>query len=336
MSDSSPPKPHLGQMLTGYWVSQAIYVAAKLGLSDLLHKRPQTAAELAAQTQVQPEALFRLLRTLASVGVYEEQADGSFNLTPLAAELRSDVPNSQRAMAIMTGEEHFQAWGELLSSVRTGKPAFDKLYGEPVFDWLSKHPEQATVFDAAMVSVHGRETAAMIDAYDFSEIGTLADVGGGNGSVLRAVLARNPKVRGMLCDLAGVLERAAPLIAADGLAGRIQTIPTNFFEAVPPGADAYLMRHIIHDWTDEQALTILRNVRNVIRDDGRLLIVEGIIPAGNSPSFGKLLDLNMLVIPGGKERTEAEYRALLAKAGFRLEKIAPTAAEVSVIEGRPA
>jgi hypothetical protein len=333
---STPHPGHLlNQMLTGFWLSQAIYVAAKLGLSDLLHQGPQTAAELAAKTSVQPEALFRLLRALASVGVYAEQPDGRFTMTPLAAELRSDVPSSKRALAIMSGEEHYASWGDLLYTVRTGKPAFDKVYGEPIFDWLSKHAEQAAIFDAAMVSVHGRETSAMVEAYDFSEIGTLADVGGGNGSVLRGVLAKNLNVRGMLCDLPGVLERAQPLIAAEGLAGRLQTFPTNFFDAVPPGADVYMMRHIIHDWTDEQSLIILRNIRKVIRDDGRLLVIESIIPPGNEPSFGKLLDLNMMVIPGGKERTEVEYRDLFAKAGFKLERIVPTAAEVSIIEGLP-
>jgi hypothetical protein len=333
---TTPSNGHLlNQMMTGYWVSQGIYVAAKLGLSDLLHNEPQTAAQLAAKTKVQPEALFRLLRGLASVGIYEEQADGRFALTPMAAELRSDVPNSKRALAIMSGEEHYKSWSELLYTVQTGKPAFDKVFGKPVFDWLSDHAEQAAIFDAAMVSVHGRETSAMVDAYDFSQIGTLADVGGGNGSVLRGVLAKNPEVRGMLCDLPGVLERAQPLIAAEGLAGRLQTYATNFFEAVPPGADVYMMRHIVHDWTDEQSLTILRNVRKVIRDDGRLLVIESIIPPGNGPSFGKLLDLNMMVIPGGKERTEAEYRDLFGKAGFRLNRIVPTAAEVSVIEGVP-
>jgi hypothetical protein len=332
-------KPHpahlLNQMLTGFWLSQAIYVAAKLALSDLLHQEPQTAAELATKVGVQPEGLFRLLRALASVGIYAEQLDGRFTMTPLAAELRSDVPGSKRALAIMSGEEHYASWGDLLYTVRTGKPAFDKVFGEPIFDWLSKHAEQAAVFDAAMVSVHGRETSAMVEAYDFSEIGTLADVGGGNGSVLRGVLAKNPNVRGMLCDLPGVLERAQPLIAAEGLAGRLQTFPTNFFEAVPPGADVYMMRHIIHDWTEEQSLIILRNIRKVIREDGRLLVIESIIPPGNEPSFGKLLDLNMMVIPGGKERTEVEYRDLFGKAGFRLERIVPTAAEVSVIEGLP-
>ena len=324
----------LAPLLSGFWVSQSIYVAAKLGLSDLLKNGPQTAADLAAKTGSNPPALYRLLRALASVGVYREQSDGRFTNTPASEELRSDIENSRRAMAVMMGEEHYIAWGELLYCIQTGQKGFDKIYGEPIFDWMAKHPEQAAIFDQAMVSVHGRETGAMLDAYDFSSIGTLADVGGGNGSVLRGVLARYPRMRGMLCDLPGVLERAKPLIEADGLADRLQTHPTNFFEAVPAGADAYLMRHIIHDWTDEQSLQILGNVRKVLKPEGRLLVVESIIPPGNDPNFGKLLDLNMLVIPGGKERTEAEYRELYANAGFELTRITPTAGDVSVIEGR--
>ena len=327
--------PSLGQLITGYWASQAVYVAAKLGISDLLHKEPQTAEQLAKTVNVQPGPLFRVLRALASVGVYQQQPDGRFALTPKAEGLRSDVPHSQRALAIMSGEEHFKAWGELLYSVQTGKTAFEHLYGEPIFDYLSKHAEQAAVFDAAMVSVHGRETPAMVAAYDFSPFGTVADIGGGNGSLLRGVLAKYPRVRGMLCDLPGVIERATPLINAEGLAGRIQTVPTNFFEAIPPGADAYLMRHIIHDWNDEQCQTILQNIRKVISPEGRLLIIESVIPPGNDPSFGKLLDLTMLTMAGGKERTEEEFRKLLSSAGFELKRIVPTDADVSVLEAVP-
>ncbi len=327
--------PTLFSLLSAYWTSQAIYVAAKLGLSDQLAKESQTAAQLAAATGVKPEPLYRLMRALASVGMYNEGPDGRFTMTPLAEGLRSDARYSQRALALMIGEEHYLAWGELLHCVRTGQSGFEKVYGEPVFDWLSKHPEQAAVFDQAMVSVHGRETAAMIDAYDFSTFGTLADVGGGNGSLLREVLARTPGLKAMLCDLPGVLERAKPQIAASGLAERIRMIPTNFFEEVPAGANAYLMRHIIHDWTDEQSVQILRNVRKAIGPDGRLLLIESVIAPGNEPSFGKMLDLNMMVVPGGKERTEAQYRELYTAAGFRLERIVPTAADVSVIEGHP-
>jgi len=337
-SSTSQPqsqKPSLMSLLSGSWTTQAVYVAAKLGLSDLLHNKPQTAAELAAATGTQAEPLYRLLRGLASLGVYEEQADGKFTLTPSADGLRRDVPNSQWAMAVMIGEEHYAAWGELLHCVQTGGSGFEKVYGEPIFDWLGKHPEQAAVFDQAMVSVHGRETAGMIDAYDFSSIGTLADIGGGNGSLLCEVLARHKNLKGMLCDLPGVLERAKPRILSLGMTDRIQPIPTNFFESVPSGGDAYLMRHIIHDWTDEQSLTILRNVRKAIGPKGRLLLVESVILPGNDPSFAKFLDLNMMVVPGGKERTEQQYRALYEAAGFRLERIVPTKTDVSVIEGVP-
>jgi len=333
---SQPAAPNtLASMMTGYWISQAIYVAAKLALPDLLKEGPQTAEQLAAATKTQPAAMYRLLRALASVGLLREDHERRFSLQPMAEPLCSDAKNSQRSLAIMTGEEHFACWGELLYSVRTGRNAFEKIFGEPIFNYLSKHPEQAQIFDEAMVGVHGRETGAMLDAYDFSAIRTLADVGGGNGSVLRGVLQKYPSMQGMLCDLPGVVERARPRIVEAGLADRVQTIPTDFFAAVPTGADAYLMRHIIHDWNDEQSLQILKNVRRAIGAAGRLLLVESVIPPGNDPSFAKLLDLNMLVIPGGKERTETEYRELYSAAGFRLSGITPTRADVSVIEGCP-
>lgn len=331
--DQLSPQEQMNRMLTGYWISQALYVAAKLGLADLVKDGPRTASDLASATKTHAPSLYRLLRALASVGVFAEDGQGRFSTTPLAECLRSNVPGSQRALAIMTGEEQFRAWGDLLYSVQTGKTAFDKQYGMPVFDYLSKHPEQAKVFDAAMVGVHGRETAAMLDAYDFSDINTLADIGGGNGSLLITVLAKYPKMRGILYDLAGVTERAKANLQA-GLADRCQVIGGNFFESIPTGADAYLMRHIIHDWDDEKSTKILQNVHRAMGKGGRLLVVEGVIEPGNDPSFGKLLDLAMLVIPGGKERTEEEYRKLYEAGGFRLAKIVPTKGEVSVIEGR--
>ncbi len=332
MDTPSPPE-QMNQLLTGYWTSQAVSVAAKLGLSDLLAGGPRTADDLAALTGTHAPSLYRLLRALASVGVFAEQADHRFALTPLAECLRSDRPGSQRSLAIMMGEEHFHAWCELLYSIQTGQSAFAKLFGMPVFDFLSRHPEQARIFDEAMVGVHGRETAAMLDAYDFSAIGVLADVGGGNGSLLTAVLKRYPAMQGILYDLPGVVERAKAGIASAGLAGRCRAIGGSFFESVPAGADAYLMRHIIHDWDDAQSKTILQNIHRAMGPGGKLLLVEGVVPPGNDPSFTKLLDLNMLVLPGGKERTEAEYRALYGSAGFRLTRIVPTKSEVSVIEG---
>jgi hypothetical protein len=326
----------MAQMITGYWLSQAVYVAAKLGLADRLRDGPRTAAEVAAETASHPPSLYRLLRALASVGVFAQDSQGRFGLTPLDNCLRSDVPGSQRAMAIMAGEEHYAAYGELLFSVQTGRTGFEKVFGQPVFDFLSQHPEQARLFDQAMVSVHGRETGAMLDAYDFTGVGVLADIGGGNGSVLTAVLARYPAMRGILFDLPGVAERAKTSIVAAGMAGRCEVVGGSFFESVPPGADAYLLRHIIHDWNDEQCGRILRNIHQAMGEGGRLLVVESLIPPGNEPAFGKLLDLTMLVIPGGLERTRAEYEALFGAAELRLTRVVPTRADVSVIEGRKA
>lgn len=333
-------------MLTGFWTSQMIYVAARLGVADLLAAGPRSAQDLAQASGAHADSLYRMLRALAGLGVFRELADGRFELTPVAQPLRSDVPDSQRAMALMMGEEHYQAWGDLLYSVQSGQTAFEKIYGRPIFDYLADHPEQGALFDAAMLAVHGRESAAMLAAYDFSNLGpladgtlaggTLADIGGGNGSTIAAVLQAHPRLRGILFDLPAVVERARPRLAAAGLAQRCATVGGSFFEAVAGGADAYLLRHIIHDWDDERSLQILRNIRRVIPPHGKLLVVESVIPPGNDPSFGKLLDVNMLVIPGGRERSEPQYRELYRQAGFELTRIVPTTAEVSVIEGRPA
>jgi hypothetical protein len=205
----------------------------------------------------------------------------------------------------------------------------------PIFDFLSRDAEKGANFDAAMVGVHGQETAAMLDVYDFGEIRTLADVGGGNGTLLSAVLQRHPHLQGMLYDLPGVIERAKTNIAANGLSERVRFETGSFFEQVPPGADAYMMRHIIHDWTDAQCTTILTNCRQALGGQGRVLVIDAVIPPGNAPSLGKLLDLNMLVLPGGKERTEPEFRELFAGAGFELRRVIPTASMVSILEAVP-
>lgn len=327
-----PPPQTLLQMLTGFWMSQAIYVAAKLGIADLVKDGPRASDALAQATGAHAPSLYRLLRMLASAGIFAEDDQRRFGLTPLAQCL-VDGPGSQRAAALMMGEEHYRSWGELEYSIRTGKIAFDNIFGKPVFEFLSQHPDKAKIFDAAMVGVHGHETQAMLDAYDFTGIGTLVDIGGGNGSVLCATLKRYPSLRGILYDLPGVIERAKETIAQAGLSDRCQAQSGSFFEKVPPGGDAYVMRHIIHDWTDEQSLVILGHCRKVMGPNARLLLVESVIPPGNGPSFAKQLDLNMLVIPGGKERTEAEYGKLFQAAGFRLVRIVPTTMEISIIEG---
>jgi hypothetical protein len=326
------PAERIAQMAAGYWVSQALYVAAKFSIADRLANEPRAAADLAAECGAHPQALYRLLRALASLGIFSQRSDERFELTPLAQPLRSDVPDSKRAMVLMTGEEQFRAWGELLYSVTTGKKGFDRVFGQPLFEYLAERPEQAKLFDAAMVAIHGRETPAMLAAYDFSRLGTIADIGGGNASVLVTILAQHPRLRGILFDLPNVVARAQEPIQAAGLADRLQAVAGSFFERVPSGADAYMMRHIIHDWDDEQSLTILRNIHRAAPAGGKLLIVESVIRPGNDPDFAKLLDLTMLVIPGGQERTEDEYRQLLASGGYELQRIIPTTTGVSILE----
>jgi len=324
----------LTRLMSGYWYTQAIYVAAKLSLADLLAQGPRSAEELAAATATQPRALYRLLRALASLGIFVEQ-EGRFAMAPLGECLRSGVHGSVRALAIMRGEWQYEAWGQLLYSIQTGQTAFDKIYGMPLFDFLSRHPDMGQLFDEAMTGVHGQETAAMLEAYDFSGIGTLADIGAGNGEVLTATLRRYPNLRGLVFDLPAVIERTKANIDKAGLSGRCQVVAGNFFESVPSGADAYLMRHIIHDWDDDKSLTILRNCRQALGERGKLLVVEGLVPPGNEPALSKFYDLSMMVLPGGMERTEAEYRRLFEASGFRLTRIVPTSSWISVLEGEP-
>lgn len=323
----------LTRMIGGFCVSQMIYVVAKLNLATRLGSGPKTPEQLAEATHTHPRSLYRLLRALASVGIFAEDGEGRFSLTPIAELLRSDVPASQHAMAVMMGEEHYRAYGDLLHSVRTGEPSFEAIYGKPVFDYLGEHPESARTFDAAMTSIHGRETSVMVEAYDFSKIGVLMDVGGGNGSMLIGVLQGNPKLQGILFDLSHVVERAKPALDWAGVADRCRILEGNFFESIPDGADAVMMRHIIHDWNDEKALTILRNVSRVLKPGAKLLVIEGVITQGNDESFTKLLDLTMLALPGGQERTEEEFRQLFEASGFRLTRIVPTTGEICIIEG---
>jgi hypothetical protein len=324
----------MGRLISGYWQSQAVYVAAKLRLADALAAGPLLAAELASRVGAHPEALARLMRALASVGVFCQQPDGRFENTPQSDCLRSDVPGSQWAMAVMMGEEHYLAWAELLYCIRTGEGGFRKVFDRPIFEYLQENPEQGQLFDAAMTSIHGAETAAMLDAYDFSEIGTLCDIGGGNGSLLLRTLERFPHLRGILYDLPHVAERARKALESSSFSNRCETRGGSFFDSIPTGADAYLLRHIIHDWDDEKSRLILKNIRKVLPAQGRVLLVESVIAPGNEPSFAKWLDLTMLVIPEGKERTEPEFRELLDSASLQLVRIVPTASEISIIEAK--
>ncbi len=331
MTKASPGQ-QLDRMITGYWISQAIYAAAKFSIADHLNDGSKSVDELAEATSTDADALYRLLRALASVGVFAEGESRQFSLTPLAEPLQSDVPGSKRAMALMSGDEQFRAWSEIEYSIQTGKIAFEKVFGKPIFDYLGDNPDKARIFDAAMVGIHGRESNAVLDAYDLSDIGVVADIGGGNGSQITMVLEKHTNIKGILFDLPHVVDRAKERLSAAGLLDRCEVVGGNFFESVPAGADAYMMRHIIHDWDDEKSLTILRSCHAAMSSESKLLIVESVIPPGNEPFGGKFLDLVMLLITGGRERTEDEYRTLLDKAGFELSRIVPTSTEISVIE----
>jgi len=332
MTETSLPQ-QLDQMITGYWTSQAIYAAAKFGIADLLKDGPRSVDDLAAVSSTNSDALYRLLRALASIGIFSESSLKVFSLTPLAEPLRSDVEGSKRALALMSGDEQFQSWSEIVYSIQTGQTAFDKVFEKPIFDYLSEKPEKARIFDAAMTGIHGRETGDVLNAYDFSGIEVLADIGGGNGSNITSILQQYPMMKGILFDLPHVVERARERVEAAGVSDRCQLIGGNFFETVPESADACLMRHIIHDWDDEKSLAILRNCHAAMPADGKLLVVESVIPPGNERFAGKFLDLVMLLIPGGKERTEAEYQTIFNEAGFELSRIVPTDTELSIVEG---
>jgi O-methyltransferase domain/Dimerisation domain len=330
------PSQQLIQMIVGSWVSRAIYVAAKLRLADHLADGPRTAKELAATTETAPRPLYRLLRALAGVGVFARDADGQFRLNPLAEPLRAGGPESVRALAVMIGEEQNRCWDDLLETVRTGETAFDRLYGRPYFEYLGEHAEQAKIFDAAMTGFSDRAMHAMLDAYDLWGVATLADVGGGLGTNLTAALSRYPAMRGLLFDQPHVVQRARPRLESAGVSARCRVEGGDFFKAAPRGADAYLLGHILHDWDDARAGLILDNLRRAMTAGAKLLLVEYVLPEGDGASFGKLLDLHMMVVLGGFERTEAEYRRLFADHGFRLTRVVPTASDISVVEGVPA
>lgn len=332
MPDAAPHQ-QLDRLITGYWISQAIYAAAKFGIADELKNGPRSVEELAEATSTNVDALYRLLRALASKGIFAEGDSRQFALTPLAEPLRSDVPGSKRALALMSGDEQFRTWAEIDYSIQTGGIAFEKVFSKPIFEYLGENPDKAKIFDAAMVGIHGRESEVILDAYDFSGVNVLADIGGGNGSQITGILQRHSSMKGILFDLPHVIGRAKDPIDAVGLADRCELVSGNFFESIPQGADAYMMRHIIHDWDDDKSLTILRNCHQAMSSSSRLLVVESVIPPGNEPFGGKFLDLVMMLIPGGKERTEDEYRMLFDEAGFKLTRIVPTSTEVSIVEG---
>jgi O-methyltransferase domain/Dimerisation domain len=327
------PFARIMQLATGYQISQALHVVAQLGLADLLKDGPQSAEELAKVTHTNADALYRVLRALASLGVFAEAGPRSFALTPLSESLRSDVPGSLRALVLFLADNmHWAVFQDLEHSVQTGQPAFDHVFGQKLFQYFGERPQESLLFDQAM-AVSGSIGPAVAEAYDFSKFHTITDVGGGNGALLAAILNEHSRPRGILFDLQHAIEhaRAAGLLPA----GRSELAVGDFFESIPAGADAYVFKSIIHDWPDDKARTILQVCRRAMSSTGKLLLVELLIPPDSSPDFSKFLDLEMLAIASGRERTEDEFRQLLASAGFRLERIVPTESSFSIIEGWP-
>jgi ubiquinone/menaquinone biosynthesis C-methylase UbiE len=319
--------------MLGSLTTQAVYVAATLGIADVLADGPKSVEELAAATNSDAPSLYRVLRALASIGVFAERGDRVFALTPTAEPLRSDAPNSLRDVAIFWGADwHWNVWGKSLYSVRTGKPAWAQVHGEGVFSYFENNPDAGEIFNRAMSSFSGLATEAVCAAYDFAGIETLVDIAGGHGRLLTGILEANPNMRGVLFDLPYVIDGAREQVAETKVNHRVEFVSGDFFASVPEGADAYIMKSIIHDWDDEHALAILKNIKRAMKPSSRVLLVEAVIAAGNQPDFGKLIDLEMLVSPGGKERTADEYKELFARAGLQLNRITRTKSPFSVIE----
>lgn len=328
-----PPHAQLIQMAGGGWVAAMVYAAAKLGLVDRLMDRPRTADEVAAATGTHAPTMYRFMRTMASYGLLTEQDGKRFAPTALGEALRDGAPGSARSTVLAFCSPAFsRSWDHLVYSLETGRTGFEKANGMPVFDYFAQQPEEASYFSEAMVGFHGAEPPTVAEAYDFSDADTVVDVGGATGNMLAAILSRHPRPRGVLFDLPHVVGDAPALLEAKGVADRVTIDPGSFFERVTEDGDVYVLSHIIHDWNEDQCLTILGHCRRAMRPDGRVLIVETVLPEGNTPHQGKLQDMVMLVIPGGQERTEPEYDALLGKAGFRLNRVVPTTSVVSIVE----
>ena len=324
------------QILNGAHVAGVVSCLAQLGIPDLLEHGPKSAEELAGQIGAQPEALYRLMRATACVGVLAEDSDGKFSQTPMSAVLCSEAQLSLRGLAIMGGRElHGRGWSYLEYCVKTGKQAVDKIYGMPIFEFFSKNPEEAKIFDNAMMGLSAIDGPAVTDAYDFDGIHTIVDVGGGSGLLLATLLEKNPHLTGTLYEMPHVLA-GAKNGALKPFMGRCSLTSGDMFSSVPAGADAYIMKHIIHDWPDDACIKILKACRQGVNPGRKLLVVDCELAPGNYFSPGKFVDLQMLIFPSGRERTEAQFRQLLAAAGWKLSRVISTAAQDSIVEGLPA
>ena len=324
------PAQHIVRLGFGFAVSQALRVVADLEIADRMAAGERSVDDLAAESGSHADALYRIMRLLAAEGVFREISARRFVLTEVGAALRSDKPGGPRDFIRMLNREPYLAFAQLGHSVRTGLPAFDKVFGKPRFEWLAEHADEAALFQRAMVALGQGSNEAVAEAYDFAQFSRVVDVGGGHGQLLSAILARNPHLSGVLFDLpSGV---AAAKAGVGGALPRTEFITGSFFESVPLGADVYVLKKVIHDWNDQQSIAILRRCRDAMTPKGRVLLAETLVPPGDEPHSIKLIDANMLVVTGGVERSEAEYATLFVAAGLRLERVISTAQPICILE----
>jgi hypothetical protein len=330
------PSENLLRLVNGYQVSQAIHVAATLGIADHILDTARSSDELAALTGSHPQALYRLLRALASAGVLHEGDDRTFSLTAMGECLRSDSATPVVGWAAYVGRPYtWHAWGHLLYSVRTGENAFQDLHGQSVWEYRATRPEETAIFDRAMTTNSRGAIQTAIAAYDFGQFQHVADIGGGQGQFIAGILAAHPTLHATLFDQPHVVARARDVLSRHRVNDRCKVVAGSFFDSVPDGADAYLMRAVIHDWDDASALAILTTCRRAMKADAKLLLVERLVEAPNDGLITKFSDLNMLVSPGGQERTYDEYTALCRKAGFATRRAVPAGPQFQIIEADP-
>ena len=341
--DSSRPNEsaaaeQLFQLALGFIPAISVNVVAKLSIAEQLSAGPRTAEELARVCNVNPDGLYRLMRAVASVGVFRELEHGRFEQTPISDLLRADHPQTLRPFVMFFPDPlHFRCYANLMHSVQTGQSSVKPTLGKELFEYLADHPEDSAIFNAAMVNLTHMFIPAVLEAYDFRETQVLADIGGGHGSVVASILQKYPLMKGILFDIEHVVRGAGSYLQSMGVSNRCTVVGGDFFKSIPDGADTYIMKNIIHDWYDEKSIAIIRNIRQALGDrrGGKLLLLEFVVTPGNEPHLAKWADIEMLAMPGGKERTEREYAELFAKSGFRLNRVVPTQAPSSVIEAVP-
>jgi len=339
-STTGPRRPNpdtqrdvLSVLINGYQTTALLHVAARLGLADLLADGPRSSSELAQSLGAHGPSLRRILRGLVAIGVFSEGRDGRFGLTPRGQWLRAETPGSLRGTAILAAEEYVGAWGGLLHSAMTGEPAFDHVFGMSLWQHREQHPELDAYFNATLSNVTSRVADVLLAAYDFSAFHTVLDVGGGQGALLAAILKAHPSLTGILYDKPHVIAQARSHLEEAGVAARCQAVEGDFFDHVPEGADAHILKHVIHDWDDERSIAILRNCHSALKEQGRLLIVERLLPPrAEEGSIAMLRDVVMLATTSGRERSEAEFRDIVAAAGFTLARVIPTRFPIVIIE----